>query len=135
MVERAASKAKFAGAAVDVIALAAVRATREASVRQGHTELPSILGIPAAGETAGGEIFDGKTEVATFPGDLPTDLDGLFGGANPFKGLSATSAEQADFRFLKFRPPMLAGHDADEPALPHIRLDRALQFLIGDRLQ
>ena len=22
-----------------------------------------------------------------------------------------------------------------EPALPHIRLDRALQFLIGDRLQ
>jgi len=23
----------------------------------------------------------------------------------------------------------------DAPALPHIRLDRALQFLIGDRLQ
>jgi uncharacterized protein len=24
---------------------------------------------------------------------------------------------------------------ADQRALPHIRLDRALQFLIGDRLQ
>ncbi len=35
-----------------------------------------------------------------------------------------------DWRFVKFRPPITA---RGEPA-PHIRLDRALQFLIGDRL-
>jgi predicted YcjX-like family ATPase len=30
---------------------------------------------------------------------------------------------------------LLQRNGTDEPALPHIRLDRALQFLIGDRLQ
>ena len=44
------------------------------------------------------------------------------------------SVEKADFRFLRFRPPLLGSDDAEGPALPHIRLDRALQFLIGDRL-
>ncbi len=61
---------------VDVVAIAAVRATQEALVRAAATKLPSIMGTPAAGEVANGETFDGETEVATFPGDLPTDLDG-----------------------------------------------------------
>lgn len=135
MVERASAKAEFAGAAVDVVALAAVRATREALVQQGREKLPSILGTPEAGETSGGEMFDGETEVATFPGDLPSKLDELFTGENAFRGLTAATSEQADFRFLRFRPPLLAHKSGEEPALPHIRLDRALQFLIGDRLQ
>jgi len=134
MVERAANRAEMAGAAVDVVALAAVRATREAQVRRGRDTLPSIIGIPAAGETANGETFDGKTEVATFPGDLPADIDKLFAGQDSFQGLSAAAGHETDFRFLKFRPPFLEKDDADAPALPHIRLDRALQFLIGDRL-
>ena len=79
------------------------------------------------------EAFDGETEVATFPGDLPADPQELFNGG--FRGLSSTASEQADFRFLRFRPPLLERTANDEPALPHIRLDRALQFLIGDRLQ
>jgi hypothetical protein len=135
MVERAASKAEFAGAAVDVIALAAVRATREALVQQGREKLPSIRGTPEANETANGEIFDGETEVATFPGDLPEKLDDLFTGEAAFRGLTTATSEQADFRFLRFRPPFLSRTDGEEPALPHIRLDRALQFLIGDKLQ
>ena len=52
------------------MALAAVRATREAQVARGRDKLPSILGTPASGEMANGEAFDGDTEVATFPGDL-----------------------------------------------------------------
>jgi predicted YcjX-like family ATPase len=32
------------------------------------------------------------------------------------------------------RPPPLEIADNGVPALPHIRLDRAMQFLIGDRL-
>jgi predicted YcjX-like family ATPase len=134
-VDKALAKSEIAGAAVDVVALAAVRATREAQVQRGRDKLPSILGTPAAGEIADGESFDGETEVATFPGDLPADLDALFKGDDAFRGLTSATADKADFRFLRFRPPQLARNATEEPALPHIRLDRALQFLIGDRLQ
>ena len=132
-VARAADRAEHAGAAIDVVALAAVRATREATVARGRDKLPSLLGTPASGETANGETFDGETEVATFPGDLPVDPEELFQGT--FHGLSSAPSEKTDYRFLRFRPPPLEGNGKDEPALPHIRLDRALQFLIGDRLQ
>lgn len=132
-VAKAADRAEYAGATIDVVALAAVRATREAMVARGGEKLPSLLGTPASGEIANGETFDGETEVATFPGDLPVDPEELFKGS--FRGLSSTASEKADYRFLRFRPPLLAREGADEPALPHIRLDRALQFLIGDRLQ
>jgi len=134
-VARAATRAEYAGAAIDVVALAAVRATREAMVARGREKLPSILGTPLANETADGKAFDGRTEVATFPGDLPADPEQLFTGEGAFRGLSSASAEKTDFRFLRFRPPVLEREGNEEPMLPHIRLDRALQFLIGDRLQ
>ena len=134
-VSKAAARADASGAEIDVVALSAVRATREAQVARGRERLPSILGTPSSGERAGAEIFDGNTEVATFPGDLPDDPEILFNGAEAFRGLSSASAEKADYRFLRFRPPRLENDGAEGPALPHIRLDRALQFLIGDRLQ
>ena len=132
-VAKATDRAEVAGAEIDVVALSAVRATREAMVTRGREKLPSITGTPAPGEIANGDTFDGETEVATFPGDLPDDPEQLFKGA--FRGLSSAPSEKADFRFLRFRPPLLERDGAEEPALPHIRLDRALQFLIGDRLQ
>jgi predicted YcjX-like family ATPase len=143
MVERAIARADLAGAAVDVIALAAVRATREAEVRRGGATLPCILGVPASGgrdgncdrKGPGGNMFDGTTEIAVFPGELPDDPDDVFApGAVPFRGLTAAGAEEADFGFVRFRPPPLETTGDAAPALPHIRLDRALQFLIGDRL-
>jgi uncharacterized protein len=132
-VAKAADRAEYAGATIEVVALAEIRATREAMVARGKEKLPSLLGTPACGEIANGETFDGETEVATFPGDLPLDPEELFRGT--FRGLSSTASEKADYRFLRFRPPLLPREGAEEPALPHIRLDRALQFLIGDRLQ
>ncbi|MGH6708852.1 MAG: YcjX family protein [Bradyrhizobium sp.] len=132
-VAKAADRAEYAGAAIDVVALAAVRATREAMVARGREKLPSLLGTPASGEVANGDTFDGATEVATFPGDLPSDPEELFKGT--FRGLSSAPSENADYRFLRFRPPLLQREGDEEPALPHIRLDRALQFLIGDKLQ
>ena len=125
--ERAIERARFAGAAIDVVALAAVRATREATVARGRDKLPAIIGTPLAGESIGAERFDGETEVAAFPGDLPDDPAVLFAG---FTGL--TAADETDYRFLRFRPPLI--EPGDTPTLPHIRLDRALQFLLGDRL-
>ena len=133
-VSGAAARAEQTGAEIDVVALAAIRATREALVARGRDKLPSLLGTPAPGETANCETFDGSTEVATFPGDLPADPDDLFNGAG-FRGLSSTLADNSDYRFLRFRPPLLEYDGTDTPAFPHIRLDRALQFLIGDRLQ
>jgi uncharacterized protein len=134
-VGRAVARAQDTGAEIDVVALAAVRATREAMVARGRDKLPSILGTPAPGEQANGEAFDGNTEVATFPGDLPADPEDLFKGETSFRGLASASAEKSDFRFLRFRPPSLDGANGEAPTLPHIRLDRALQFLIGDKLQ
>lgn len=70
-----------------------------------------------------------------FPGDLPPDPNELFrNDETAFRGLATTSPRHADFRFLRVRPPLLEMNKIGRPALPHIRLDRALQFLIGDRL-
>lgn len=130
MTDSAVERAKFSGATVDVVALAAVRATREAMVARGRDKLPAITGMPLAGEALGRDSFDGETEIASFPGDLPDDPATLFDG---FRGLTAAPNE-TDFRFLRFRPPPGEPGRAGTPTLPHIRLDRALQFLLGDRL-
>src|SRR5207253_5672807 len=55
MLGRAATRAELAGAAIDVAALAAVRATREAQVPRGRDRLPSIPGTPLRREAATGE--------------------------------------------------------------------------------
>src|SRR5438067_7264770 len=73
LVGRAIARAENVGAAVDVVAMAAMRATREAAVQQGRQTLDAIVGTPLSGEDIGGEIFDGTSEVAIFPGELPAD--------------------------------------------------------------
>ncbi|WAP68590.1 YcjX family GTP-binding protein [Jiella pelagia] len=127
MVDDAVARAKFSGAKTEVLAMAAVRATREATVKDGGEDLPVIVGIPAAGETIGERTFDGQSETAVFPGDLPDDPRRLF---DPQDGVAAGS-----LRFVRFRPPKLQ-HSPEglTLSLPHIRLDRALEFLLGDRL-
>ena len=127
---RAIARAEGVGAAVDVIALAAVRATREVAVKEGRETLDAIVGTPLAGERIDGEVFDGLAEAAIFPGELPADPRLAFRG-----DALALSDEQAAYRFVRFRPPQaVAGPDGAALPLPHIRLDRALQFLLGDRL-
>lgn len=127
--DRAIKRADFSGASVDVLAMAAVRATREGTVKQGRETLPVIIGTPLAGETIAGEKFNGKTETAVFSGDLPEDITPLFDDD------AGNDAALADIRFVRFRPPKLErSTDGLMLSLPHIRLDRALQFLIGDRL-
>jgi predicted YcjX-like family ATPase len=122
---RAIQRAEGVGAAIDVIALAAIRATREAQIRHGGRTMAAIVGVPEAGERLDGQVFDGQTEAAIFPGELPADPKALFAG-----DAIALPESDNDWRFLRFRPPLLA-HGA---CPPQIRLDRALQFLIGDKL-
>ncbi len=122
---KAIARAEGVGAEIDVIALAAVRATREAEIRHEGETLDAIIGVPEAGEKIGGQTFDGVVEAAVFPGELPADPMAIFKG-------DAVALPEADndWRFVRFRPPLTA---RGQPA-PQIRLDRALQFLIGDRL-
>ena len=133
MTQQAAERAKFAGATVGVIALAALRATREVEAQHNGERMACIRGVPMPGERVGDKGFDGSAEVALFPGDLPAD---------PQQALSPTGQDLAgQVRFVRFRPPRLAPSGGTPQAQvwsqvwPHVRLDRALQFLIGDRLE
>jgi predicted YcjX-like family ATPase len=57
-----------------------------------------------------------------FPGDLPERPDSLFENGQPVA-----------LNFLRFTPPQKLETNTDgEVVLPHIRFDRALDYLIGD---
>lgn len=151
LVKRAAERAAFAGAEVEVAAIAAVRATREAMVKHEGESLPAIIGTPLPGEAWDGEIFDGNGEIAMFPGDLPLDPEVALRGvkasiqaARPAGSSSDSDSGRSsgdggsggsDLKFLRFRPPRLeVTAEGLTLSLPHLRLDRALEFLIGDKL-
>ena len=125
LVADAQRRAKFAGAETRSLAMAAIRATREGVIEEGGEKLDVIIGTPMAGETLEGAAYDGKTEIALFPGDLPPNPESLFENDAPIA-----------LKFLRFLPPGKLERDASgSPMLPHIRLDRALDYLIGDRLR
>jgi hypothetical protein len=123
---RAMARAEFAGAEVNVLAMAAIRATREGEARRNGETLPCIIGYPLPGETIGRRRFDGNEEFAIFPGDLPAD---------PGAALKGWQTEHGEMRFVRFRPPnphrLPSGGFAP---FPNIRLDRAIETLIGDHL-
>ncbi len=130
MVQRAMERIGMSGAGIDVMALAAVRATREATVRRDGQELPVVVGTPMPGEVIGSERFDGLRNTAIFPGDLPEQPDHYFHALDQNRPVALP-----DVSVVRFRPPLLeAGTDGISLSIPHIRLDRALQFLLGDRL-
>jgi predicted YcjX-like family ATPase len=121
-------RASFVGAEVRAFALASVRATREAQARQGSETLPCIIGTPLKDEHLAGRRFSGAEELAIFPGDLPE---------NPELAVSPAwlASGNAPAHFVRFRPPKQSAPEFGRGAvLPHIRLDRALNFLIGDKL-
>jgi predicted YcjX-like family ATPase len=136
LTRRAAERAEFAGAEVEVLPLAAVRATREVTVTRNGDKLPAIAGVPMEGETVGGQSYDGKTEIALFPGDLPDDPEAMFEAPDAPADGRAERDETAALRFLRFRPPRLERTaEGVTLSLPHIRLDQTLQYLIGDKLR
>ena len=65
----------------------------------------------------GKATFDGVREAAIFPGDLPDTAQ-----------LALSGTLEGHLKFLRFRPPLLK-----DGTIPHIRLDRTLDFLLGDR--
>lgn len=123
-----ADRATIAGAEIKLMALSALRATREAEVGRTSEPFPCVVGTPLPGEHMGGRTFDGRETAAIFTGDLPT---GKWG-----RGEATAAAVARAVNVIRFRPPRIApaqGSGAPSP-WPHIRLDRALDFLVGDRL-
>ncbi|MEM1287309.1 MAG: YcjX family protein [Pseudomonadota bacterium] len=129
LVQGARDKALFSGAKVETIALGSVRATREATTRHRGETLKAVTGTPMKGEKIAGEVFDGEREAAIFPGDLPDRFSDLFAIPHSDRG-----PNDPLIRFVRFRPPKTQMNGNQMPALPHIRMDRLLEFLIGDRL-
>lgn len=130
LVDRAIHRIGMSGAGIDVMAIASVRATREGTVRHGGETLPVITGTPIAGERINGETFDGKRKTAIFPGDLPEKPDSLFQAPDSI----SEDMPLPHLNIVRFRPPELEGAGGATLSVPHIRLDRALEFLFGDRL-
>ncbi|UJQ95436.1 YcjX family protein [Mariluticola halotolerans] len=126
LVANAARRAKFVGAETRSLALASIRATSEDVIEENGEKLDVIVGTPEKGERLGDEVYDGKTEIALFPGDLPEKAETVL----------QPDGEPVDLNFMRFMPPQkLARTEHGDPILPYIRLDRALDFLLGDWLK
>ena len=136
LVAHAMGRAEISGAGIDTIAAAAVRATREGTIVQNGDRLESIIGTPIKGEKPDNQSFEGDAEIALFPGDLSDDPDSIFEEAEATKSRGTAESQTATaVRFMRFRPPPLERTaEGTTLSLPHIRLDRALEYLIGDRL-
>lgn len=111
-------RASFAGAETQAMAIAALRATTEQSLPHGDDMLDCVRGT----------LLDSGKQAAFYPGDLPDDPRHLLGPARS----GAEKWLDRDYSVMTFAPARLSLAPGDGP--PHIRLDRAAQFLIGDRL-
>ena len=114
LTREARDRAGFAGAQTAAMAIAAIRATTEETRDHQGQHLDMVRGRLAA---------DGR-EAAFYPGDLPESPAAILDGAAGYLA--------GDYAAMAFAPAPLTLKPGYGP--PHIRLDRAAQFLIGDRL-
>jgi uncharacterized protein len=112
-------RADFAGAKTDAMALAALRAT----VEEQHSRNGQTL------DCVRGRLLDSGRQAAFFAGDLPEDPMQLIGPARE----GAARWLDADYEIMRFAPAALTRKPGD--GLPHIRLDAAAEFLLGDILR
>ncbi len=118
LVREARDRADFGGAKTGAMAIAGLRATVEETLTHKGAPLDCVRGRLLA---------DGR-QAAFYPGELPEDPQRLLGPARS----GAESWLDADYRVMSFAPAEIRLKPGEGP--PHIRLDRAAQFLIGDRL-
>ncbi len=119
MLAKAAQQAAFSGAETNAMAIAAIRASAEQTIAHDGQSLDVVRGV---------RQHDRK-DVALFPGALPDDPAALLASA---AGAEADWTDDAGFTRPALAPPRWA---VSQEGPPHIRLDRAIEFLIGDRLE
>lgn len=118
LVREARDRADFAGARTESLAIASLRTTTEEV-------------IDPAGEALGavrGTLIDGR-QAAFYPGELPADPAALLSPARAGAG----EWLDGDYAVMRFAPARITLKPGDGP--PHIRLDRAAEFLLGDKFR
>lgn len=118
MLREARDKARFAGAQTAAMAIAALRTTVEDTVDHRDGPLNVVKG----------RLLGSGKQAAFYPGALPADPSHLLGPARE----GAQKWLDADYQVMSFAPAPLTLRPGEGP--PHIRLDKAAEFLIGDRL-
>mgnify|MGYP001794609980 CR=1 FL=1 len=111
-------RAQFAGADTHALALASLRATTEELRQHNGAEIGVVRG----------RLLDTGKQAAFYPGDLPSDPSHILGPARD----GADTWLGQDYEVMSFAPAPLDRRPGD--GLPHIRLDKAAEFLLGDRL-
>ena len=111
-------KAKFAGARTSSMALAALRATTEEVIEHEGASLDCVRGT----------LLETGKQAAFYPGQLPENPSHLLGPARN----GAEAWLDQDYQIMRFAPAPLTLKVGSGP--PHIRLDKAAEFLIGDKL-
>ena len=119
MLRGAKDRADFSGAVTAAMSIAALRATVEETLEHGGKTLDCVRG----------RLLDSGKQAAFYPGELPDDPDQLLiparDGAEKWLG--------EDYQIMSFAPSKLDLKAGQGP--PHIRLDKAAEFLIGDYLR
>lgn len=118
LLREARDRANFAGAKTAAMSIAALRTTVEETVN--HRDGPL--------DVVRGRLLDDGKQAAFYPGALPTDPQHLLGPARD----GSEKWLDADYQVMRFAPAELSLKPGDGP--PHIRLDKAAEFLIGDWL-
>ncbi len=111
-------KARFAGAKTRAMSIASLRATTEDTVIHDGQSLDVVRGT----------LLETGKQAALYPGELPDDPTKLLNHARS----GGQKWLDQDYHVMNFAPSVLSLRPGDGP--PHIRLDQAAQFLLGDKL-
>ena len=111
-------RADFAGARTAAMSIASLRATVEETVLRDGASLDCVRG----------RLMSTGKQAVMYPGALPSDPARILAPARQ----GAEAWLDADFALMGFAPARSVLKPGDGP--PHIRLDRAAEFLFGDRL-
>ncbi len=111
-------RADFAGASTAAMSIAALRTTTEETLDHKGRTLDCVRGT----------LLDSGKSAAFYPGALPEDPGRLLSPARE----GAEKWLDADYQVMRFAPAQVSLKPGEGP--PHIRLDKAAEFLIGDRL-
>lgn len=111
-------RADFAGAKTHALSIASLRTTVEETIDHRDGPLNVVKG----------RLLDNGKLAAFYPGDLPEDPSHLLTPARE----GADKWLDADYQVMRFAAAPLTLRPGDGP--PHIRLDKAAEFLFGDKL-
>ena len=118
LTREARDRADFSGAVTQGMSIAALRATVEETRTHDGRSLNCVRGT----------LLETGRQAAFYPGELPDSPAKLVNAARD----GSDKWLDEEYRIMKFAPAVLDLKPGEGP--PHIRLDRAAQFLLGDRL-